>query len=228
MKSRLIILLLFVVSIVSLTTNGFLSYKINDIQNQVYLRDTLIKVKTDREIKTKEETNELLRSLNSLFENSKLTEDGKFDVKSFIRMHQSLKDSIHNLNNKLDLIKQNYGIYTITRIKSKNDKQTITETIIKGGEIVDSALLLLPRFRDRLAKIDNNTWTIDRAGKEFKSVAEQYNKDINDYNQLNKKYNELATKYNADIKKYTDLLREIADKGLIKIDTLPDGYEYHF
>ncbi|VXC99371.1 hypothetical protein [Sphingobacterium multivorum] len=228
MKSRLIILLLFVVSIASLTTNAFLSHKIDDVQNQVYLRDSLISVKTDREIKSKEETNELLKSLGLLFENSKLTEDGKFDVESFIKMHLGLKDSIRNLNNRLDLIRNNYGIYTATRVKSKDEKQTINETIIKGGEKVDSALLLLPRFRDRLVKIDKNTWTIDRAGKELKSVTEQYNKDIDDYNDLNKKYNELAIKYNADVKKYRDILRKIADKGLIKIDTLSDGYEYHF
>jgi len=228
MKTRIIIFILTVISIVSLVTNGFLSRSISDIQKEVYVRDSLIKVKTERELKSKEETNDLLKSLSSLFENTSLTEDGKFDVKSFIKMHQGLKDSIKILNNRLDLIKQYYGIYAITRIKSTNEKQTITETVIKGGETVDSALLLLPRFRDRLVKINKSTWTIYRAGKEFKSVTEQYKKDIDDYNDLNKKYNELAIKYNADVKKYRDILRKIADKGLIKIDTLADGYEYHF
>ncbi len=196
---------------------------INKFQEQIERRDTLISLYAKQQDSLRKSNSDLIESLNKLFMGANIKNDGSFDVKKFIDNHNNLVDSIKDLKWQLDFIKKNYGIYIVQ--KETNNDKSIT---IKGGEKIDSALLLLPRFRDRLTKVNNNTWTVDKAGKELKSVAEQYNKDINDYNNLNKKYNELAIKHNADIKKYRDLLRKIADKGLIKIDTLSDGYEYHF
>lgn len=196
---------------------------INKFQEQIERRDTLISLYAKQQDSLRKSNSDLIESLNKLFMGANIKNDGSFDVKKFIDNHNNLVDSIKDLKWQLDFIKKNYGIYIVQ--KETNNDKSIT---IKGGEKIDSALILLPRFRDRLTKVNNNTWTVDKAGKELKSVAEQYNKDINDYNNLNKKYNELAIKHNADIKKYRDLLRKIADKGLIKIDTLSDGYEYHF
>lgn len=196
---------------------------INRFQDQIERRDTLISLYAEQQDSLRKSNSDLIESLNKLFIGANIKNDGSFDVKKFIDNHNNLVDSIKDLKWQLDFIKKNYGIYVIQ--KETNNNKSIT---IKGGEKLDSALLLLPRFRDRLVRVDKNTWTVDKAGEEMKSIAAQYNKEINDYNNLNKKYNELAIKHNADVKKYRDILRKIADKGLIKIDTLADGYEYHF
>lgn len=98
----------------------------------------MIKVKNIRETKLNADRGDsLLKSLNNLFDNSSLTKDGKFDVSSFIKKHQDLKDSIKNYEWHLDFIRHTYG-FTV-RQKVSGGINNIT---IHGGDNIDSVSII--------------------------------------------------------------------------------------
>ncbi|WP_336838502.1 hypothetical protein [Sphingobacterium siyangense] len=137
-----------------------------------------------------------------------------------------MQDSIIKLKRSLDLIKRTYGIYTKTDVVYINDKKNIATTKISGAEIIDSALILLPYFRERLKKTEKDEWLIDKVGKEYEIVKQHYLESIKDYNNLNKKHRIEIEKYESKIKLYMDILYKMSEKGLVKIDTVEGGYQY--
>src|SRR5690606_30140242 len=124
--------------------------------------------------------------------------------------------AIQQLETNLELIRSNYGIETAIT-KRKIDKNTIrTTTSIKGNDKVDSALILLPHFKDRLTLLEDGTWNI-------KVVSDKHNKLRSDYNSLNKRYQELAEEYDEKVNFYKNILRKMADKDLIEIKENSDS-----
>lgn len=202
---------------------GYLLYSIDKLQYQVFERNTLLQEQSQRDSTSRHDYDELINSLNKLLVDAPIDENGKFDVPKFIRYHNNLKDSIGKLNGaiqqletNLELIRSNYGIETAIT-KRKIDKNTIrTTTSIKGNDKVDSALILLPHFKDRLTLLEDGTWNI-------KVVSDKHNKLRSDYNSLNKRYQELAEEYDEKVNFYKNILRKMADKDLIEIKENSDS-----
>lgn len=79
------------------------------------------------------------------------------DYVSTTNENQENKQTIRNLQSALGIIKSRYGIaYDI--IEDSN-KVIIT---LKNTEKVDSAMLLLPYYRDKIKRESNNVWTVTR------------------------------------------------------------------
>lgn len=207
------LILLLVIALIGL----FINKTFNGYQNQIDRRDTLISEYAAKEDSLRRSNEELIESLTKLFAGATVEKDGSFDVQKFINHHNKLVDSISKLNGaiqqletNLDLIKSYYGIETeIT--KRKIDKNTIrTTTSIKGSDKVDSALILLPHFKDRLTLEEDGTWNI-------KVVSDKHNKLRSDYNYLNKTYQSLLKEYEEKVSFYKNILRKMANKDLIEI-----------
>lgn len=74
---------------------------------------------------------------------------------SVLNENRNNKKTISELTTVLNLVKNNYQIDYEIKYDSVYVITSLTHT-----QKVDSALLLLPYFRDRLKKDNNNTWTI--------------------------------------------------------------------
>ncbi len=249
-RSKFDILFIIIAFSVVLGVIIYINRAIDNYQFQIDQRDSIINESTLREDSLRNNNTELINSLNRLFKETKLEYDGTFDVAKFIEKHNSLRDTINQLNGSLELIKDNYGISTRVYRRTTKDNRTITTISVVGTEKIDSALILLPYFRDRLILKKGGGYTVMLFGKEHLELrskrnkeAEQYNdllkryniladrqaKDIKDYNSLLEKYNELHDGYKTDVNFYKDLLKRLAKKDLIKIDSLEDGsvtYKY--
>lgn len=208
----------------------FLGYTIGNLQKQVDERDSIIEEKTEREEELREDYDNLIGSLNNLFDKSSLTDNGEFDVVKFIRSYNTMKDSIGNLKWRLNLIQKNYGI----KVKHTEKKGTSYIEII-GSEKVDSALVLLPYYRNRLKEDKDGSWTIALTGDEYKEVKSKYDEALGKneqlsvkYNNLIKDYNKLVKQYDSKVKFFRDLLNEFEKKGLVKIDSIGEEIEYTY
>lgn len=152
----------------------------------------------------------LVTSINNFFKDIPTYKDGKrVSPVEFIDYHDKMLDSLKDLKWKLDFIKRSYGIYVVQ--KSEDKQKTIT---INGAERIDSALALLPNFGNRIIDRKGDTWSIDLAGKELKDLRSNYKK--------------LEKKRSDDIEYYRSILKQMSKKGLVKIDTLKEGYQYIF
>ena len=93
--------------------------------------------------------------------------DSNISVEELIRRYNALLDSnyynkreIQQLKTTLDLINKAYGITYDVSIKSNT-----TITSLRNTEKVDSALMILPYYRDRLEKNADGTWMIKTRSK---------------------------------------------------------------
>lgn len=243
MKKNKLDIIFVPIAIFSLIFVGFYINKtINNFQYQIDQRDSLLENAIDIQDSLRENNESLIKSLNRLFKDDSLIDGGKFDVVKFINHYNSLNDSISHLNNminqlntNLSLMNSNYGLRANVVVKSTRKNSTNTITSIVGGEKIDSALILLPYFRDRLNKGEDNNWNINLTGEEYQKVKKnyednlaRYNSLVNNYNNLLKDYNSLVKKYNNKVDFYYGLLKEMADKGIIKIDSTGKDIIYKY
>lgn len=234
MKSKVyFVLILGIITFISIGWG--LNSTFNSYQAQIDRRDSLIKQYALKEDSLRNSNTELIKSLNKLFSNADVENDGEFDVAKFIDKHNSLKDTIDRLKRSLELIKKNYGISATVRRRSTKDNKIITTTSIQGSDKIDSALILLPYFRDRLVNNENNTWTINLTGEEYEAIKKnyednigRYNSLVGNYNTLLKDYNGLVNKYNEKINFYRNMLEEMSKKGVVEIDSVGSDLIYRY
>lgn len=96
-----------------------------------------------------------------------LSRDSNISVEELIRRYNAILDSnyynkreIQQLTTTLDLIKKAYGITYDISIESNR-----TITTLRNTEKVDSALMILPYYRDRLVKDTDGAWLIKTRNK---------------------------------------------------------------
>jgi len=84
----------------------------------------------------------------------------------------------------------------------------------------------LPYFRDCLTIKGKGKYSIKLTDKEYENVRQiywdniyKYNSLIDNHNQLIKKYNKLVEENNHKIVYYRNLLKDIAKRGCLKIDS---------
>ncbi len=215
-----------------------LVYYLYNLQNQVNERDDIIAEKTKKENELRKGNEELIESLNKLFDKSSLTNDNKFDVIQFIKNNNKLKDSLRRLKFDNDFI---YDVYKIKVNRKYNKDGSTTTSVVNVDGRIDSGLVLLDVYRDRLTKTKDG-WSIKTVGKDYDEwrlkfndlsvkmagLNDSHNKLIKDYNSLQVKYNKLIDDYNKDITFYKDMLLKMKKKGLIEIDTSGKETTYRY
>jgi len=222
----------------------FIVKVIDGYQDQIERQAVLINEYSSKEDSLRTNNEELIKSLNKLFKKSPVTDNGDFDVMKFIDFHNNLADSVKQLNWDLNYIKNSYGIY-VKRIHNKNGNVTIS---LAKTDKLDSALVLLPIFRDRLKRKNKNSWEIDVYGKDYQELRNEYNslvgklnkanlelaESINQYKKLLKDYNKTADEYeklrntyNESVKRHNSLLEDLEKKGFIKLNKSNEDQQPH-
>ncbi|MCQ2214896.1 MAG: hypothetical protein MJZ31_03135 [Bacteroidales bacterium] len=173
---------LLTIGMAIITLLGYGYYYVSELENQITERDRLIQnlsfrsnlveeyfdIKVDstqnttsymlkdskktRIIEHKETTiekcdEELISNYNKLVEEYKL-----INIENF-----KYKNKISEQKKVLELIERNYQINYNVSVDSIYSRIKLINT-----EKIDSALLLLPYYRDRLERIDEKTWTITK------------------------------------------------------------------
>lgn len=226
MKRRLLDIVVVVGALFLVIFIGYLVVTIENLKEQVSERDILLASKNDREESTLKDKEELVKSLSGLFGKQNLDQNGDFDVIKFIENHNNLQDSIRQLNWDLKFIYDTYGI----KVNRKYNKDGSTTTSINPGEKVDSAMVLLSVFRDRLEK-DNKSWTISTEGESYEDLRKRYNKKVEENSTLTNEKNKLTSE-NTGLKKninfYKGLLEDMQIKGILKIDSTDNDISYTY
>lgn len=238
MKNKLIKIIELIGLGITILAISTMVYYLYDLQNQIDERDKLLADKDNKENSLRNNNTDLVESLNKLFDNSSLTADNKFDVVKFIENHNKLKDSLRILKFDNDFI---YDVYKI-KVNRKYNKDGSTNTsVVNVDGRVDSGLVLLDVYRDRLTKTKDG-WSIKTVGKDYEDwrlkfndlsvkvngLNDTNNKLIKDYNSLQVKYNNLVDEYNRDVNFYKDMLRKMHNKGIIKIDSSGNETIYQY
>lgn len=188
MKSKIlkktIDLISYAMGIITIVLLCYGYYYISELENQISERDKVIQNLSFRSYlvdeyfdievdSTKNTTSYILKDSKKARIIEKRTEHIKTTIevhdKELISNYKKLADEynsivVENSNNKrliseqravLELIERNY------QIKYKVSVDSIyTRTKLFNTERIDSALLLLPYYRDRIKKVDDKTWTI--------------------------------------------------------------------
>lgn len=224
-RNKIIFDLLFILCLSGVAI--FIVKVINGYQDQIDRQDVLINEYSSKEDSLRTNNEELIKSLNKLLKESPVTDNGDFDVKKFIDYHNKLSDSISQLNWDLKFIKDTYGVEVS---KVKNPKSRSTTFSIKNSNKLDSALMLLTVFRDRLKK-ENNNWTISTEGKSYDDLHIKFLKVNEELVSLKLEVNKLKSErdnYKSDYLFYKNLVDGMHKKGLIKIDTVGDKTKYTY
>ncbi len=104
-----------------------------------------------------EHYNELADEYNALIKNyNELGDKYKRLVKEYNVVYNDKMRQIQELKTVLGRIEKSYDIqYVITR------DSTQSVIVLMNTERIDSALMLLPYYRDKLKKVSDDTWTIE-------------------------------------------------------------------
>lgn len=107
---------------------------------------------------------ELVSEYNSLSRNyNKLVKDYNKLVNEYNDYYNEKEYQIRELKSVLGLIEKKYSIQYVIRRDS-----TFSVIDLSNTEKIDSALMLLPYYRDKLKKVSDEVWTIEYVGNKNK------------------------------------------------------------
>ena len=107
---------------------------------------------------------ELVREYNSLSRNyNKLVKDYNKLVNEYNDYYNEKEYQIRELKSALGLIEKKYSIQYVIRRDS-----TFSVIDLSNTDKIDSALMLLPYYRDKLKKVSDEVWTIEYVGNKNK------------------------------------------------------------
>jgi hypothetical protein len=161
MKSKFIILILLVLTFALASLTIVLFQNSKEISEQLLSRDKLIKKYQDSDSLNCKHNEEYVKTVTKYVtpECGLLVGDVEITLDKFIKIYkdeldkkdkletelENKKDSLHLLKTQIELLNKQYHLNVITQVDGN------TRTIWAESKKIDSALILLRHFRDRLS-----------------------------------------------------------------------------
>ncbi|GGG89935.1 hypothetical protein GCM10007415_25310 [Parapedobacter pyrenivorans] len=224
MKNNLLTLTLLLSSLIIIGLTSYFVSVINKLQNQIDDQNQILSSYAEIDTRLKKGENDLVQTLNEFLSGESYTVDGKeVSTGDFLIYHNRMKDSLRLYKDFYEYTQDHYGV----KLKKIYPTDSTYRIVSDPPTAADSASHLYPHYKTKVYR-KNDSWYVITT--DYESVIKDYQ---DDYNKLAKSYQETANKYislvdrhnkaieenNKAIKQYKNLFQDLAEKGLITIDS---------